>query len=118
MIKKNPKSNNKCKITWDIIKKQTNNHHSHTDLQALMIDSKHFHDQQDIADAFNNNFSSIIDNICKNNVNNQNNNTKVPQYYLEQKYVNPPPPLVIMTVSTKEIISINEALKTEKLARV
>ena len=93
MIKKIQKSNNNCKNTWDIIKKQTNNHPSHTDIQELMIDNKHLHDQQDIADAFNNHFWSIIDNIHKNNVNNQNNSAKVPttQYYLEQKYVNPPP---------------------------
>ena len=71
-----------------------------------MIDSKHLHDQQDIAGAFNNHFSYIIDNIHNNKVNNQNNSAKVPQYYLEQKYVNPPPPLVIKTFSTKEIISI------------
>ena len=57
-----------------------------------MIDSKHLHDQQDIADAFNNHFSSISDNIRNNNVNNQNNSAKAPQYYIEQKYVNLPPP--------------------------
>ena len=84
MIKKIQKSNNKRKTTWDIIKKQTNNHHSHTDIQELMIDSKHLHDQQDIADAFNNHFSSIIDNIRNNNVNNQNNSAKAPQYYIEK----------------------------------
>ena len=119
MIKKIEKSNNKCKTTWDIIKKQTNNHHSHTDIQELMIDSKHLHDQQDIADAFNNHFSSIIDNICNNNVNNQNNSAKVPTtpYYLEQKYVNLPPLLVIKTFSTKEIISIIKALKTKNSHR-
>ena len=83
-----------------------------------MIDSKHLDDQQDIADAFNNNFSSIIDNIHNNNVNNQNNSTKVPQYFVEQKYVHPPPPLVIKTFSTKEIISIIKELKTKKLAWV
>jgi hypothetical protein len=71
-----------------------------------MIDSKHSDDQQDIADAFNNNFSSIIENIHTNNVNNQNNSAKAPQYYIEQKYVNLPPPLVIKTFSTKEIITI------------
>ena len=76
--KKIQKSNNKCKTTWDIIKKQTNNHHSHTDIQELMIDSKHLRDRQDIADDFNNHFSSKIDYIRKNNVNNQNNSAKVP----------------------------------------
>ena len=73
--KKIQKSNNKCKTTWDIITKQTNNHHSHTDIlvQELMIVSKLLHDQQDIADAFNSHFLSIIANIRNNNVNNQNN---------------------------------------------
>ena len=33
-----------------------------------MRDSKHLKDQQGIADAFNNYFSSIIDKISKNNV--------------------------------------------------
>ena len=80
-----------------------------------MIDSKHLHDQQDIADAFNNHFSSIIDDIRNNNVNNQNNSAKVPQYHLVQKYVIPPPPLIIKTFSTKEIISIIKALKTKNL---
>ena len=51
-----------------------------------MIDSKHLYDQQDIADAFNNHFSTIIDNIRNNNVNNQNNSAKVSQYYIEEKY--------------------------------
>jgi len=34
------------------------------------------------------------------------------QYYLEQNYAHPPPSLVIKTVSTKEITSIIQALKT------
>ena len=36
-----------------------------------MIDSKHLKDPQDIADAFNNYFSPIIDKISKNNANNK-----------------------------------------------
>ena len=47
------KLNNKCKTTWEIIKKLTNNHHSHTEMQELMVGNKHLKDQQDIADAFN-----------------------------------------------------------------
>jgi len=85
MTQKIKKSNNKCKATWEISKKLTNNHHSHTDIQELMIDNKHLKDQQDIADAFNDYFSSIVDNINKSKVNNKNNNAKVflTQYYLE-----------------------------------
>jgi len=109
------KSNNKCKTTWEIIKKLTNNHHSHTEIQELMVGNKHLKDQQDITDAFNDYFSSIIDNINKNKVNNKNNNAKVftTQYYLEQNYAHPPLSLVIKTFSTKDITSIIKALKTK-----
>ena len=77
-----------------------------------MIDNEHLKDQQDIANAFDY-FSSIVDNINKNKVNNKNNNAKVflTQYYLEQNYAHPPPSLVIKTFSTKEITSIIKALK-------
>jgi len=78
-----------------------------------MIDNKNLKDQQDIADAFIDCFSSIVDNINKNIVNNKNNNAKVfmTQYYLEQNYAHPPPSLVIKTFSTKEITSIIKTLK-------
>jgi len=80
-----------------------------------MIDNKHLKDQKDIADAFNDYFLSIVDNINKNKVNNKNNNAKVflTQYYLEQNYAHPPPSLVIKTFSTKEITSIIKALKSK-----
>jgi hypothetical protein len=115
MKKKIRKSSNKCKTTWDIIKKLSNNQHSQTDIQDLMINSKHIKDQQDKADAFKNYCSSIIDRISKNNVNNKTNNEKVPtfHYYLEQNYVYSPQPFVIKTFSTKEITSIIKALKTQ-----
>jgi len=82
-----------------------------------MIDSKHLKDQQDIADTFNDYFSSIIDIISKNNVNSMTNNEKIPtfHYYLEQNYVHPLSSLVIKKLSTKEITSINKALKTKTL---
>ena len=54
------KSNNKYKATWDIIKKLSNNQQTQTDIQELVIDTKHLKDQQDIADTYNNYFSAII----------------------------------------------------------
>jgi hypothetical protein len=97
--KKIQNSSNKCKTTWDITKKLTNNQHSQTDIQELTIDSKQLKDQQQIADAFNKHFSSTIDKISKNNINNRTNNEKVPTFhhYLEQNRVHPPPSLVIKT---------------------
>jgi hypothetical protein len=72
--KRNLKSNNKCKTTLDIIKELSSKQHAIVDIQELMIDSKHLRDQQDIAYAFNNYCSSIINKISKNNVDNKNNN--------------------------------------------
>ena len=117
MTQKLKKSSNKCKATWEITKKLTINHYSHTNMQELMIDNKHLKDQQDIADAFNNYFSSIVGNINKNKVNNKNKKTKVfpTQYYLEQNYAHPPPSLVIKTFSTTEITYIIKALKSKSL---
>jgi len=71
-----------------------------------MIDNKHLKDQQDIADAFNDYFSSIVDNINKNKVNNKNNNAKVflNQYYLEQNYAYPPPSLDIKTFKLRKLL--------------
>jgi len=58
--KRNLKSNNKFKATLDITKELSSKQHSKVDMQELMIDSKHLRDQQDIAYAFNNYFSSIM----------------------------------------------------------
>jgi len=65
----------------------TNNQHSQPDIQELIIDSKRLKDQQDITDAFNNYFSSVIDKISKKMQKNTANNEKVPTFhqYLEQK---------------------------------
>ena len=80
-----------------------------------MIDTKHFIDQQDIADTLNTYFSSIIDKIIVNNINNKTDRDNFPTFhhYLEQNYSYPPPPLVIKTFSTKEITSIIKSLKTK-----
>ena len=46
------------------------------DIQELIIDSKILKDQQDITDAFNNFFSSVIDKVCKKFKLHVNNNDK------------------------------------------
>jgi hypothetical protein len=76
-----------------------------------MINNKYLHNQQDIADAFNNYFTSIIENLLKHEVKNQKNRAQAPQYYQELKNINPPVPLVIKTFSTKEMLSIIKTLK-------
>ena len=106
-------STNKCKTTWNIIKKLTNNQQTQTDVQELMIDTRHLIDQQDITDAFSTYFSTVIDKININNINNKTDNFPTFHHYVEQNYSYPPPPLVIKTFSTKEITSIIKLLKTK-----
>ena len=80
-----------------------------------MIDSEHFNDQQDIAGDFNNYFSSIIDKISKNIVDNRINDDILYTFHYnsEQNYVHPSSLLVFKTFSTKEIKSIIKSLKTK-----
>jgi hypothetical protein len=80
-----------------------------------MIDNQNLKDQQDITNAFNNNFSSVLDKINKGNGNNILNNEKVSSFhhYLERDYDYSPPSLVIKTLSTEEITSIIKVLKTK-----
>jgi hypothetical protein len=77
------KGSNKCKTTWDMTK-ELGRKHSKTDTPEQMIDIKHLKDQQDIADAFNNYFSYIIDKRSKNNVDNMINDKllSIFHYYL------------------------------------
>jgi hypothetical protein len=106
------KSSNKCKTTWNIIKKLTNNQQPQADVQELMRDTKHIIDQQDTADALNTYFSSIIEKISINNINNKIDNFPTFHHYLEQNHSYPPPPLEIKTFSTKEITSIIKSLES------
>jgi hypothetical protein len=104
--KKIQKSSNKCEATWDIIKELTNNKHCQPDIQELIIDRKHLKDQQDITDAFNNYFSSVIDKISKENGNNMINNETVSSFhhYLERDYDYSPPSLVIKTFQPRKLL--------------
>jgi len=60
---------------------------------------------QVIADAFNNYFSSVVDKINKNDLDNKINdeNLSTFHYYLEQNYINPSSSLVFKTFSTKKL---------------
>ena len=99
----------------DIIKELSSKQHSQADIQELMIDSKHLKDQQDIADAFNNYFLSIIDKIRKNNVINKINNENLSafHYYLEQNHAHSSSSFVIKSFSTTEIAYIIKSLKVK-----
>ena len=80
-----------------------------------MIDSKHLKDQQDIADAYNNYFSSVIDKIRKNNIDNKINDEILStfHYHVEQNCIHSSSSLVFINFATKEITSIIKSLQTK-----
>jgi hypothetical protein len=70
-----------------------------------MIGCKHVKHQQDIADAFNNYFSSIIDKISSNVRNKINyENLSTFHYYVEQNYIHPSSSLVLKPFQPKKLI--------------
>jgi hypothetical protein len=87
---------------------------STNDIQKITTEGSHLINQYDIADAFNNHFSSIIDKINSNNLDNMINKNSYSTYsYLEQFNGNHYSPVVYKYFSTKKIISIIKSLKTK-----
>jgi hypothetical protein len=78
---------------------------------------EHLKYQQDIADTFNNYYSSVIHNINNNNVNNKINDdgSFTCTSYLEQVNVNPLPSFVIKLFLTKELTHKTKTLKSKNM---
>ena len=108
------KSNNKSKTTWNIINELLGKEHSTKDIQKLAVEGSQLTNQRDIADAFNNYFSCIINKINSNNLDNMRyRNCSSTYSYLEQNNGNHYSSMVLKSFSTKEIISIIKSLKTK-----
>ena len=102
------KSNNKSKTTCNIISESTN------DMQKLTVEGSHLTNQHDIADEFNDYFTSIIDKINSNYLDNiRDKNSSSTYSYLEHSNGNQYSSMVFKSFSTKEIISIIKSLKTK-----
>jgi hypothetical protein len=85
-----------------------------TNIQKLTIEGSHLTNQHDRADAFYNYFTSIIDKINGNNLDNMRHKNSSSTYrYLEQSNGNDYSSMVFIPFSTKEIISIIKSLKTK-----
>jgi ribosomal protein L23 len=63
-------SNNKSKSTWNIINEMLSKQHSMNAIQKLTVEGSHLTNQHDIAEAFNNYFSSVMGKINSTNINN------------------------------------------------
>jgi len=87
---------------------------STNDIWKLTIEGSHLINQHDVADAFNNYFTSIIDKINSNNLDNMRHKNSSSTYsYLEQSNGNHYSSMIFKSFSTKEIISIIKSLKTK-----
>jgi hypothetical protein len=108
------KSNTKSKTIWNIINELLGKQQSTNNTQKLTIEGSHLTNQHDIAIAFNKYFSSIIDKINSNNLDNMRQKDSSSTYsYLEQYNGNHYSSMVSISFSTKKIISIIKSLKTK-----
>ena len=68
------KSNNKFKTTWSIINEMSGKQHSANDIQKISIEDTHLTNLHNIAEAFNKYYSSIIEKLASNNLENKAHN--------------------------------------------
>jgi hypothetical protein len=107
------KSNNKTKTTWSIINELLGKQHHTQGIQKISIEGKHLITQQNIANAFNTYFSTIIDKTNKDSQGNIRHGNPHTYCYLDQGVGESHPPLVFKTFSTQEILSIIRSIKTK-----
>jgi hypothetical protein len=79
-------------------------------MNMLNIKGKLSSNHQVIAEAFNNHFLSIAEEINKNSSNNERNDTTA-KHLLSQSFKNPFPALKLNSVSTKEVENIIRSIK-------
>jgi hypothetical protein len=107
------RSNNKTKTTWNIIIELLGKQHHTQETQRLTIEGKHLTIQQDIANAFNNYFSTIIDKKNSDSQENMRHGNPYTYCYFDHSAGDFYPPLVFKTFSTQEITSIIKSIKTK-----
>ena len=107
------KSNNKVETTWNIINDLLGKQRSTNSILKLSTEDSLLTNPNDIADAFNKYFSSIISIRNRNNLENTRKNTSSTYSYLDLGNGNRYSPMVFKSFSTKEIISIFKSLKAK-----
>ena len=79
------KSNNKSKTTCSIINELSGKQHSANDIQKISIEGTHLTNLHDIAEALNKYYSSLIEKLASNNLENKaHNNSSFTYSYLNQ----------------------------------
>jgi hypothetical protein len=106
--KKILRSNNKYKITWDIIQEVSGHQHPTINIQDIKVANEHIIDQQEIAEVFNDYFT-----FKKDKVQNRLNDVTSRNCYSNNNDIHPSSSFVFKTFSTKEISSIVKSIKTK-----
>ena len=102
---------------WKIIKKETekNCHNCHNDIKSLKTDNTTLNNPQEVANAFNDYFSTVADSVM-GNIEKGNNNFKDnvnPLNYLITKYINTFSRINWKNATTNEITKILKSIKTK-----
>jgi hypothetical protein len=107
------KSKNRIKTTWGIIKGVTGDKNRQDTINSLQVNGNMLHDSQEIANGFNEYFSSVADTIINNirNDNKKKNNNISHASYLKNNFSNTFPVIKWKYASTYEINKIIESLK-------
>jgi len=106
---------NKVKTTWNIINDLLGKQRSTNSILKLSTEGSLLTNPNDIAEAFNTYFSSIISIRNRNNLENTRNNTASTYSYLDLGNWNRYSPMFFKSFSTQEIISIIKSLKARLL---
>jgi len=113
MNKRILKSNNKTKTTSNIISELLGKQHHTQETQKLTTEGTHLTIQQDIANAFNNYFSTITDKTNSDSQENMRHGNPHTYCYFDHSAGDSYPLMVFKTFSTQEITSIIKSIKTK-----
>jgi len=97
--------------TWNLINELLGKQHHTNETQKLTIEGKHLTTQQDIANAFNKYFSTIIDETNSDSQENMRHGNTYCYFDHVLGILIPPP--VFKTFSTQEIMSIIKSIETK-----
>jgi hypothetical protein len=106
------KSNSKTKTTWNIINELLGKQLHTQETQKLTIEGKHLTIQQDIMNAFNNYFSTIIDKTNSDSQENMRHGNPYTYCYFDHSAGDSYPPVVFKSFPL-EITSIIKSIKTK-----
>jgi hypothetical protein len=112
--KKNTKSDNKYKATWDTIKEVPGRQLPKIEVQDIKVKNRHITDLQEITDVYNDYFTLKEDKVITCKTPNRLDKVKKRNCWLNQNGIQPCSSFVFRNLSTKEISAIIKSIKTKR----